>query len=98
MRDATTAPVVGDMVSVPSEFETALTAPPLPDPHAEPVPERLPLVSTWRHEVVPVIFENLVVPETMRLVTTRLVLVAFVLDAFVKRPVVALRRARPVRF
>ena len=38
-KDATTAPVVGLIVNVPSELETEDTAPPL---HAEPVPDKTP--------------------------------------------------------
>jgi len=36
LSEATTLPVVGEMVSVLSEFETELTAPD-PEPHAAPV-------------------------------------------------------------
>ena len=56
-REATTAPLVGLMVSVPSEFETELTDPP-PEPQSLPVPDTTPVVLTWRHWVEPVIEER----------------------------------------
>jgi hypothetical protein len=34
--EATTAPVVGEMVSVPSTFDTEVTAPPAPPPPRSP--------------------------------------------------------------
>ena len=46
LSDATTEPVVGLIVSVPSEFTTELTAP-LPEPHAAPVVESRPDASAW---------------------------------------------------
>jgi hypothetical protein len=52
LSDATTAPVVGEMVRVPSEFETALTVP-APEPQAEPVIESLPVESACT-QLVPV--------------------------------------------
>lgn len=42
--EATTAPVVGLIVRVPSKFETLLTAPP-PLPQSLPVPDTTPLIS-----------------------------------------------------
>src|SRR5207253_2728979 len=49
LSDAITEPVVGEIVSVPSELETALTVPPPPVPHAEPVPETMPELSICKH-------------------------------------------------
>lgn len=44
-RDATTEPMVGEMVSVPSELATEFTAPLPPEPHAAPVFDRNPVES-----------------------------------------------------
>ena len=48
--DATTVPVVGEMVSVPSELATELTAP-LPDPHGLPV-EPTTLDAMFKHPLL----------------------------------------------
>ena len=54
MSDATTAPVVGEMVKVVSEFATEETAPP-PEPQSDPVPVTTPDVLTCKHWIMPVI-------------------------------------------
>ena len=79
LRDATTDPDVGLIVSVPSTFETRLTAPPLPpEPQALPVPEIKPVESTCRQDVVPTIPESVADPLIVIFVTPILVDVAFV--------------------
>jgi len=50
LSEATTAPVVGEMVREPSAFDTELTAP-LPVPQAAPVDESLPVASAWTQVV-----------------------------------------------
>lgn len=62
LREATTAPVVGLIVSVPSAFVTDDTAP-LPEPQAVPVPVICPFGAICAHCV-----PALPSPETKRLV------------------------------
>jgi hypothetical protein len=52
LSEATTAPVVGEMVSEVSELATELTAPE-PLPQAVPVEESLPEASAWTQVVPP---------------------------------------------
>ena len=70
LSETTTLPEFGDMMREPSEFETRFTVPPPLVPQSAPVPVKMPLVSTCRHWIMPVISVNRVparyaLPETV---------------------------------
>jgi hypothetical protein len=73
LSDATTAPLVGEIVSVPSELDTVATLLPPPLPHADPVEERVPFASACTQVVAPVPSD-----ETTRLVVEAVVEYKFV--------------------
>ena len=54
LSEATTAPVVGEIVSELSLLETLETAPPPPPPQLDPVPVITPVLLAWRQPIIPV--------------------------------------------
>ena len=83
LSDTTTLPVVGEIMSVPSEFVTELTEP-LPDPQGKPAPETTPVEEICRHCVPPLLIVGMVREEKFPFVAKRFVELAVVAKKFVE--------------